>query len=62
MPKGNEYRAKAEACERQAASAHDRRVKAQFEDLARQWRELAAIADDVDTLLKTTLKEFDLDV
>jgi hypothetical protein len=35
--------AKGEECERIAASAHNHLVKAQFNELASQWRELARI-------------------
>ena len=35
------YLAKAQECERLAAQARDRMVKYTFEDIARQWRELA---------------------
>jgi hypothetical protein len=40
-----DYRAKAVKCEMGAASALDPHVKSQFEDLARQWRALAAQAE-----------------
>jgi hypothetical protein len=39
------YRANAAECVRQAASTRDPDIKAQFPDLARQWREMAELAD-----------------
>jgi hypothetical protein len=39
------YRANAAECDRQAASTCDPDIKAQFPDLARQWREMAELAD-----------------
>jgi hypothetical protein len=35
------YRDKAEACERMAVQAKDPDVKASFDEVARQWRDLA---------------------
>jgi len=46
ISKADEYRAKAEECEQQAASAHDPQIKAQLRDLAGQWRKLAMTAED----------------
>ncbi len=46
ISKADEYRAKAEECEQQAASAHDSQIKAQLRDLAQQWRKLAMTAED----------------
>jgi hypothetical protein len=46
ISKADEYRAKAEECEQQAASAHDPQIKAQLRDLAGQWSELAMTAED----------------
>jgi hypothetical protein len=46
MPsKAEEYRAKAEECERLAESVREQTVKQHYFDLARQWRELAAAAE-----------------
>jgi hypothetical protein len=39
------YRAKAEECERLAASTRDQNNKAWYQELARRWRELAAAAE-----------------
>jgi hypothetical protein len=39
------YRAKAVECDKSANSTDDSYIKSQFEDLARQWRELAEHAD-----------------
>ncbi len=36
------YMAKADECERLAKQAHDLKVRLTYEDLARQWRYLAA--------------------
>jgi len=36
-----EYRARAEACESQAAHALNPDIRRSYEDLARQWRDLA---------------------
>jgi hypothetical protein len=43
--KAEEYRAKAAECDQRAASIRDAKVKAQYQELARQWRELAKQAD-----------------
>jgi hypothetical protein len=43
--KAAEYVAKADECERHAVAAHDRVVRAQYRDIAQQWRELAWIAE-----------------
>ena len=40
-----EFRARAAECEELAKQARDPEVKRQYEDLARQWRELADRAD-----------------
>lgn len=40
----DDYRARADECEWEASATRDSRIKAQFLDLARQWRELAAVA------------------
>jgi hypothetical protein len=39
------YRAKAVECDKSAASTRDPDMKSQFEDLARRWRELAALIE-----------------
>jgi len=39
------YRAKAAECDQHAASASDPTIKLQYRALARQWREMAEIAD-----------------
>ena len=44
MTRAEEYRAKAEECDRGGVAARDHLVKVQFDELARQWRELAALA------------------
>jgi hypothetical protein len=44
LTRAEEYLAKAEECERGGAAARDHLVKAQFDELACQWRELAAVA------------------
>jgi hypothetical protein len=41
-----EYLLKAEECERKAAQVNDPAIKADFADLARQWRELAKQAEN----------------
>ncbi len=38
--KAKQYRALAEECDRQAATAHDPDAKIKFRDMARHWREL----------------------
>jgi hypothetical protein len=43
--KVEEYRAKAAECDQHAASIRDANVRAQYQELARQWRELARQAD-----------------
>jgi hypothetical protein len=43
--RAEEYRARAEECDRHAIAAHDYVVRAQYRDLAQQWRELAWIAE-----------------
>ncbi len=43
--KADEYRAKARECERLAAAAPDGTIKVFYLDLARQWRELAALRE-----------------
>jgi hypothetical protein len=40
MRTAEEYLRKAEECERMASQASDLRIKAEFADLARQWRDL----------------------
>jgi len=40
-----DYRARADECESQARGAHDPKIKAQLQKLARQWRLLADQAD-----------------
>jgi hypothetical protein len=42
-----DYRARADECEKQALAASDPKVKAQLQLLARQWRELADKAERV---------------
>jgi hypothetical protein len=39
--RAEEYRAHANECDRRAATARDPEVKSQFDELARQWREMA---------------------
>jgi hypothetical protein len=39
--KSEEYRAKAAECDQRAASIRDTEVKAHYQELARQWREMA---------------------
>jgi hypothetical protein len=39
------FRANAEECDKHAAAARDRRVKAQFRALAEEWRKLALQAE-----------------
>ena len=41
ISKADEYRAKAAECDQRAAATPDVDIKQQFEDLARQWREMA---------------------
>lgn len=41
----DEYRAKAEECERLAAAAWDQSDKTRYQELARKWRELAATVE-----------------
>jgi hypothetical protein len=36
------YLLRADECERRAAAARDPEIRRQYEDLARQWREMAA--------------------
>jgi hypothetical protein len=43
--RSQEYRAKAEACEREACEAHDPKVKRQLSGIAQQWRRFANLAD-----------------
>jgi hypothetical protein len=46
MPsESEEYRAKAEECERLAASTWDQNDKVRYQELARKWRELAATVE-----------------
>jgi hypothetical protein len=45
VTKAEEYRANAAECDKRAAVARDREVKAQFEELARQWRMMAEQAE-----------------
>jgi hypothetical protein len=40
--KSDQFRANADECERQARRARDPQVIAQFRDLAKRWRDLAA--------------------
>ena len=46
--KAEEYRAKEEECEQRAASVRDADVKAHYQELGRQWRELAKQAERMD--------------
>jgi hypothetical protein len=41
MNKVEEYRARARECETRAAQVHDPEVRRQFQDLARQWDQMA---------------------
>jgi hypothetical protein len=43
--RSQEYRAKAEACEREAAEVRDPKVKRQLNGIAQQWRRFANLAD-----------------
>jgi hypothetical protein len=43
--KADEYRAKAEECDRLAAAARDRDIKSQLEAFAQQWRIMAQNAE-----------------
>jgi hypothetical protein len=45
ISKADEYRAKAAECDHRAAATSDIDIKEQFEDLARQWREMAKQAE-----------------
>jgi len=43
--RSQEYRAKAEACEREACEVRDPKVKRQLNGIAQQWRRFANLAD-----------------
>jgi hypothetical protein len=45
--KSDRFKANAEECDRHAAAASDLRVKEQFRALAREWRALAAQAEEL---------------
>jgi hypothetical protein len=41
MNKADDYRARATECEKRADSAQDHTVRRDFQDMARQWRQMA---------------------
>ncbi len=43
----DEFANRALECDERAAVAHDPEIRAQLEDLARQWRELAKMAERI---------------
>jgi hypothetical protein len=45
VTKTEQYRANADACDKEAAKSHDTEVKRQFSELASQWRDLAKQAE-----------------
>jgi hypothetical protein len=48
MTRADEYRAHAAECEKQAACGFDPKIKKQLEDIASQWRTLAAMVEQLD--------------
>jgi hypothetical protein len=50
------YRSKVAECERRTVLANDPTVRAEYADLARQWRELAQQIDGLSNLATTILK------
>jgi hypothetical protein len=56
LSKAEQFRANADECERRASHSRDPRVKAQFMDLAGQWRRLAGRVENLANERASALK------
>jgi seryl-tRNA synthetase len=56
LSRAEQFRANADECERRASHLYDARVKAQFMELASQWRRLAGQVESIAHERKSALK------